>query len=338
MRIYKCLFISAFKSKKAPSIIVRLPIRGTRAVELLPIAEVNDVVVCAPEDAFISFYNSPYYSHKGGAAIDIYLSHRDGDFAPSPIEGRVKKIYRFKPPTLRFFPTQDREDLIILESRGRPALYVRLLHIVPSVKVGDQVSVGDELGSLIRSGFFNFWTDLHIHVDVRGNGNLVRAKGSLPLHPLSSQDKALESSGDIFQGLEVLSVQEDYTLLKARNTSRLGRFWGVGCTVGETGGLLDGGIPHYSCGGVYLPTSTSVHVGEKVKLGGTIIGTVERLDGTMAFFRGEPLWISINDHKLRGLSLYLFLSDQQTIKLIPEKPMKLPFHTGESVDISIQPM
>lgn len=307
-------------------------------MKLVPIAEVKDLIVCAPEDAFISFYNSPYYSHKGGAAIDIYVPRRSCDFAPSPVEGRVKKIYGFKPPTPAFFPTQDREDLIILESKGRPALYVRLLHIVPSVKVGDAVSVGDELGTLIRSGFFNFWTDLHIHVDVRGNGNLVRAKGSLPLHPISSRNKALESRGDIFEGLEVFSVREDYTLLTARNTSRLGHFWGVGCTVGETGGLLDGGIPHYSCGGVYLPNSTSVHVGEKVRLGGTLLGTVERLNGTMAFFRGEPLLIHINDHRLRGLSLYLFLSNQQTIKIIPEKPMKLPFHTGESVDISIQPM
>ena len=307
-------------------------------MKLVPIAEVKDVVICAPEDASTSFYNSPYYSHKGGAAIDIYVPHGDCDFAPSPVEGRVKKIYKFKAPTPGFFLTQDQEDLIILESKGRPPLYIRLLHIVPNVKVGDQVSIGDKLGVLIRSGFFNFWTDLHIHVDVRDNGNLVRAKGSLPLHPLSSRNKALEPRGDIFEGLEVFTVRDNYTLLKARNMSRLGRFWGVGCTVGETWGLLDGGIPHYSCGGVYLPNSTFVHVGEKVRLGGTIIGTVERLDETMAFFRGEPLLIHINDHRLRGLSLYLFLSDQETIKIIPEKPMKLPFHTGESVDISIQPI
>jgi hypothetical protein len=306
-------------------------------MKLVPIAEVKNVVVFAPEAAFVSFYNSPYYSHKGGAAIDIYEPRNNSDFAPSPVAGRVKKIYGFKPPRPRFFPTRDEEDLIILESKGTPPLYIRLLHIVPSVKVGDQVSVGDELGTLVRSGFFNFWTDLHVHVDVRGDGNLVRAKGALPLHPISSQNKALEPRGDVLEDLEVFSVQDDYTLLKTRNLSRLGRFRGVGCTIGETGGLLDGGIPHYSCGGVYVPNSSSVHVGEKVRLGGTIIGTVERLDGTMVFFRGEPLLIHINNHRLHGISLYLFLSDQNTIKLIPEKPMKLPFHPGESVDISIQP-
>ncbi len=307
-------------------------------MKLVPIAEVKDVVVWAPEEAFVSFYNSPYYSHKGGAAIDIYEPRDTCDFVPSPVAGRVKKIYGFKPPRPRFFPTHDQEDLIILESKRKPALYIRLLHIVPSVKVGDQVSVGDELGTLVRSGFFNFWTDLHVHVDVRGDGNLVRAKGSLPLHPLSSQNEVLDPRRDVLEDLEVFSVRDDYTLLKARNLSRLGRFWGVGCTVGETGGLLDGGIPHYSCGGVYLPHSASVHVGDKVRLGRTTIGTVERLDGTMVFFRGEPVRIHVNDYRLHGISLYLFLSDQHTIKLIPEKPMKLPFHIGESVDIAIQSM
>jgi len=305
-------------------------------LSLLPIAEVKDVTVYAPKAGFVSFYNSPYYPHTSGTAVDIYLPSRSYDFVPSPVEGRVKKIYGFKPPRSGPFPVPEREQLLILESRGNTTLYTRLLHVTPSVKVGNRVSVGDELGLLIRSGFFNFWTDPHIHVDVRGNGNLLRAKGSLPLHPYSEGDQVSDFKGDIFEGLEVSSVTEDYTLLKTRNTFRLGCFWGLACTVGYETGLLDGGVPHYSCGGVYLPRSHSVKVGERVRLGETIIGRVERLQGAVAYFRGGPLSVHVNQTRIRGLSLYLFLSAQKTIKIVPEAPMKMSLKRGESVELSLK--
>ena len=305
-------------------------------LRLLPIAEVKDVTVYAPKAGFVSFYNSPYYPHTSGTAVDIYLPGRSYDFAPSPIEGRVKKIYGFTPPKSGPFPVPEREQLLILESRGKTTLYTRLLHVAPSVKVGNRISVGDELGLLIRSGFFNFWTDPHIHVDVRGTGNLLRAKGSFPLNPFSEGDEVPDFKGDVFEGLEVSSVTEDYTLLKVRNTFRLGCFWCVACTVGNDTGLLDGGIPHYSCGGVYLPHSHSVKVGETVQLGETIIGRVERLQGVVAYFRGVPLSVHVNQTRIRGLSLYLSLSDQKTIKIVPEAPMKMSLKRGESVELSVK--
>jgi hypothetical protein len=302
----------------------------------LPIAKVKDVTIYAPKTGFVSFYNSPYYPHTNSTAIDIYINNKSSDFAPSPIEGRVTKIYGFTPPTSKYFPVPDKEQLLILESRGGTPLYTRILHVAPSVKVGDHISVGDELGLLIRSGFFNFWTDSHIHVDVRSNGNLIRAKGSLPIHPFLDGDEDPDIKGDVFEGLNVSSVTEDYVLLKVRNTLRLGCFWGVPCTVGNDTGLLDGGVPHYSCGGVYLPNSHSVKIGEKVRLGDTFIGRVERLHGNMAFFQGVPLSVHVNQTRIRGLSLYLFLSDQKTIKLVFKKPMKIPLKRGESVELSLQ--
>ncbi len=235
----------------------------------------------------------------------------------------------------RAFPVPEREQLLILESRGNTTLYTRLLHVEPSVKIGNRISVGDELGLLIRSGFFNFWTDPHIHVDIRGNGNLLRAKGSLPLHPYSEGDEISDFKGDVFEELEVSSVTEDYTLLKARNTCRLGCFWGVACTVGNDIGLLDGGVPHYSCGGVYLPRSHSVKIGEKVRLRDAIIGRVERLQGAVAYFQGVPFSVHVNQTRIRGLSLYLFLSARYTIKIVPEAPMKMSLKRDEPVELSV---
>jgi len=135
-------------------------------VRLQPIARVGDVTVSAHEAGCISFYNSPYYPHTSGAAVDIYVPRQWDDVAFSPVEGRVKQIYAFTPPASGSFPVAEREHLLILESDGTPPRYIRLLHIVPSVKVGDHIAVGDALGRLIRSGFFSFWTDLHIHVDL----------------------------------------------------------------------------------------------------------------------------------------------------------------------------
>jgi hypothetical protein len=304
-------------------------------LKLLPIAQVDDVTVSAPEAGCISFYNSPYYPHTSGAAVDIYVPSRWHDFAPSPVEGRVAQIYEFTPPKSGPFPVPKREHLLILKSSGTPSRYTRLLHVAPSVKVGDRIAVGDDLGRLIRSGFFNFWTDPHIHVDVRGDSNLLRAKGSLPLHPFSDGTAVQDFKGDVFEGLEVASITPDYALLRTRHAARLSGLWGVPCTVGEDTGLLDGGIPHYSCGGVYLPSSHTVTVGEPVRLGATLIGWVTRLQGTMAYFRGTPLAIHVNQTQIRGLSLYLFLSDQKTIKILPKAPHKMPLQRGESVSLSL---
>jgi hypothetical protein len=304
-------------------------------LRLLPIAQVDDVTISAPKAGCISFYNSPYHPHTSGAAVDIYVPRRWHDFAPSPVEGRVTQIYEFTPPKSGAFPVPKREHLLILKSSRAPSRYTRLLHVAPSVKVGDHIAVGDDLGHLIRSGFFNFWTDPHIHVDVRGDGNLLRAKGSLPIHPFSDGAAVQDFKGDVFEGLEVASMTQDYALLRTRHAARLGGLWGVPCTVGEDAGLLDGGIPHYSCGGVYLPSSHTVKIGEPVRLGATLIGWVTRLQGTIAYFRGTSLAIHVNQTQIRGLSLYLFLSDQKTIKILPKAPHTLLLHCGESVSLSL---
>jgi len=74
------------------------------------------------------------------------------------------------------------------------------------------------------------------------------------MKPLSSENGVLDFRGDVFQGLEVFYVKADYALLKAKNTSRIGGFWGVGCTVDGEAGILDGGLPYYSYGGVFYLT------------------------------------------------------------------------------------
>lgn len=58
------------------------------------------VMVYAKNDAFFSFFDSPYYSHVNASAVDIYPKKLNGDEDPvfSPIEGVVSKMYEVKSP------------------------------------------------------------------------------------------------------------------------------------------------------------------------------------------------------------------------------------------------
>lgn len=51
-----------------------------------------------------------------------------------------------------------------------------------------QVSVGDYIGKLVRSGFFNFWTNKHLHIEVKRLENPLRAKGAYHIEPINSCD------------------------------------------------------------------------------------------------------------------------------------------------------
>ena len=71
---------------------------------LKPVAEAEKVVVNAPMDGCFSLFNSPYYSHREGLAIDVYpRGMEQGSTAYSPVEGKVKRIYEFKPPKSKLF-------------------------------------------------------------------------------------------------------------------------------------------------------------------------------------------------------------------------------------------
>ena len=50
--------------------------------------------------AITPFFNSSYYAHRENRANDIYSTNDEKKFmAYSPVTGRIKKIYDFKPPT-----------------------------------------------------------------------------------------------------------------------------------------------------------------------------------------------------------------------------------------------
>jgi murein DD-endopeptidase MepM/ murein hydrolase activator NlpD len=196
------------------------------------------VNIYAPEDSYISFFNSPYYAHKENLAIDIYPPHNGSPVtAYSPVAGRIKKIYTFNPPTPKFFKGPTVEQLIILESTTQSDSHIRLLHIDSTLKVGTFVEVGDALGDIVRSGFYHFWTAPHLHVEVRIKDNLIRAKGSEPMIPNIDGKKIEDNRRSSDATYKVAVIEENYSLLQSGEASKIGCIYGMGCTVGRDWGI-----------------------------------------------------------------------------------------------------
>jgi hypothetical protein len=303
------------------------------------VAEVSGVDIYAPRNGFISYFNSPYYAHHKATALDIYTPDHDYDVALSPVAGRVIKIHSFKPPQRAFLKHHEPEQLIILTSNQLQPHFIRLLHIKSTVKVGDSISVGDELGTLIRSGFFNYWTDPHIHIDVRQQGNLLRAKGSLPLTPRTLRLHTTKHPNSLLPpgyDLTITTVKREYILAQTRNILQIRGVYGFAGRVDATPGLLDAGLPHYSYGGIHFTNRPPIFPGSPIHLASHLIGTVTHVSPHYALFQTHPLNIYLNRHKVRGVSLYLYLNNQQLLKIIPLAPGTLSLKKGERARLSFK--
>ena len=54
------------------------------------IGETKGIKLYSPEDAYFSYFNSPYTGHSQAAAIDIYPYHQQwGGPVTSPVSGKV---------------------------------------------------------------------------------------------------------------------------------------------------------------------------------------------------------------------------------------------------------
>lgn len=248
--------------------------------------------------ARFSLYNSPYPAHDEGRAIDLYpggcaSEGFDGETAPSPVTGRVLATETVRAPA---GPVGiDRDHLIVLECTApEPAagLGARILHVEPSVEPGDEIVVGDSLGTLVRTGFFDPWVGAHLHVGFRPLGtDHRRASGSLPiglacdLRPL-----AWDETG------KVAAVGETYAVLRGPDAGELA---GIGA---DGGGVVDGGLPHYAGGGLLGGS------GGAVTLGGTRVGVAG--GRTVAW---DDLRITANGEPVTGLSLSCGLEPGVTV-------------------------
>ncbi len=288
-------------------------------------------VVIEQYDAF-TCYNSPYVAHDDGRAIDLYPA---GSTAPSPVNGEVIDMHTVRAPPKPYanefdhilaIDTAAGGDAMFQSGGGEPTI-ARILHVEPTVSVGDQVEIGDTLGELVRAGFFAPWVDNHIHLGFRRReSDLRRASGSLelaidvPIVPITWDGHGqVRSLGETFVMLDV-SVD-------THGTPRP-RDW-VGMATGE-GAILDGGMPHYANGGLLdrlAPDALSAS-DVAVSLLDTEIGVA-----TGRRVSWHALNVYANETVITGISFYCSRWSDLGIKLICPAH---DFHVGQHVDVEIR--
>lgn len=288
------------------------------------IVQARGVQLYANIDHHVSLFNSPYYSHKVARAIDIYYNDESYEEpASSPVNGSVEMVRKVSPPHNKKFKASPSDWLIFLKSEVESHLGIRILHVEPEVEVGDKIEIGDHLGHYIRSGYFNFWTGPHMHVEVRDLANPLRAKGGYPLTPIKRGDDK-EKNVNFLSGMpffEIDLMNEDYLTVKADSWMvEINGYWGLACNVGEEIGILDGGLPHYGRCGVHLAKMKSVKKGDMVRIGSLTVGIIARSWERYATFKCTPFLICASGLSLRGLSLFLHLEEPDRFKIVPHSP------------------
>ncbi|MEM1543621.1 MAG: M23 family metallopeptidase [Candidatus Bathyarchaeia archaeon] len=296
---------------------------------MIPAARSEGVSIYCPEDGRISFFNSPYFAHRNYTGIDIYPNLKFGDEAPSPVSGEVVEIRH-----LGFFPNRgfgfsSQDYAIILRSRENEGRFIKMLHVKPNVEIGDRVRVGDGIGYLLRSGFFDFWTDPHIHVEVRDPSDPLRARGGYRISRLINVDVNCTDIMDL-KGLSgiVVESRREYSLVALNCCLE----HGIPAHLDEGVGIIDGGVPHYGFFGIHA--SRTPKIGERVRFLGREIGSVVSVYEGMGLAKiHENVVFRLNGKPVR-LSLYLFPSTP-IVKVIPEKPGDLPLKRHKEVKLTL---
>jgi len=205
---------------------------------LIPIARCKDITLFADETGFFSFTNSPYYAHRHLSSVDVYPRRGVREIC-SPVEGIVIEARRLK----------IMEDYFIAVEAGESGTCAKILHAKPHVNVGDHVDPRNVIGSLVRSPFYSFWTDLHIHVEVRPVNDRLRARGGYNLDPTPTLSQ-LKLNCRTSESFRVVETSDRYTLLEP-----------VGPTQSFTPPVtlslqgipfaLEGGVTHYGHGAIW---------------------------------------------------------------------------------------
>ncbi|AUG48424.1 hypothetical protein BVU17_13150 [Haloarcula taiwanensis] len=259
-----------------------------------------------------SLYNSPFDAHDEGCAIDLYP---DGERAPSPVAGEVVDTKTVQAPPKAYAAEHD--HLIVIDTGDTVA---RLLHVDPAVEPGETVTVGDDLGELVRAGFFAPWVPNHIHLGFRDPGtNPYRASGSLPVDvAVDVTPLSWDGTGTVVAGGETW-VRLDEPVHPAPGDS----FAGIANDIdGDNSGVLDGGLPHYSGGGLLSSDGTTA-----AAIAGAGVGTA---DGrTVAW---DDLTVLANGDPITGIALFCG-RERFGAKLVGEE---VDLAVGDEVRVSIE--
>ena len=282
---------------------------------LTPVAAWKDVELYLDQAGFFSFTNSPYYSHRHLASVDLY-PQRGVREAYSPVEGTILEARKLKVM----------EDYFVAIKAGDCGACVKILHVKPQVEVGERVRLGDVLGNLVWSPFYNYWTDPHMHVEIRPIDDRLRARGgySLNLAPLMKQ---IRFDNNVCESFIVDKVLDRYTLLRPGSdipsflTPLILNLDGISF-------MLEGGLTHYGHGALWsereeLPEGALECVKEFFQIDFT--------QQQYVHFTCQKREKLVRGFNYRGIGLYL---NDPHIKLIPKRIGDATLDFGDEILMS----
>ncbi len=293
---------------------------------MVPAASSEGIEIFCPKNGRISFFNSPYYAHHKFSAIDIYADAEFGDLAPSPIRGVVKETRKVKCPTVRSFHATDYDYVLSLQSYDNSERWIKMLHVQPLVKSGDIIDVGTPLGAFLRTGFFDFWTDPHIHVEIRNPSNPIRATGGYKLKRIAQTNHTVVSEKTM-EGT-VANSRLEYTMIVPNTKME----FGFPVNLNDQTGILDAGIPQYNTFGVHTkekPPSSGY-----VSLCGKKLGYISSTHDNMCLVKTLSVSFFLKKKQV-NLSFFLYPTSRQLVKIIPLSPGQIKLEEGEQVSIKI---
>jgi len=294
-------------------------------VKMKSVASSQGISIYCPRNGRFSFFNSPYPAHRLYTGIDIYPDGNFGGTAPSPIMGKVTKIKRVKCPEGKMFKSSSYDYVILFRSLENPERWVKILHVKPLVKVGEVLEPGDDLGFLLRSGFFDFWTDPHLHVEVRKPSDPLRARGGFKIErsmKINTEKPLRKLSGTVVES------KPEYSLVALKDTPKQG----VTVKLKNQTGLLDAGVPHYGWIGIH--TSANPPSSGIVKLCNRKIGIIRSAYSNMCIAKPCSPVFTLNGKPVR-LSIYVYPSSVPLVKIIPPRPGELALKKLEEITVTV---
>jgi len=262
--------------------------------------------------------------HRAQMGVDVYPGQWFGEPAPSPVEGEVLRVRRVRAPPGRGFADAGYDVATLVRPSSNPSVVLKLLHVDTNHEVGARLRVGEELGALLRSGYYGWNTSPHIHVEVRSPGDPLRARGGFELRR-TGPVRAEPMTG--IAGSVVVNRPE-FTILRLGGSSH-----GLAGEVDGVPGLLDGGIPYYGWMGVHMDEP---RVGA-IRLLGVKVGEANTVHPGSCIGSCGGFGFTLGGVPLLGLSLYLTLEAGPVVKAIPRKIGGLKLDEGDWAEVSLNP-
>lgn len=280
-----------------------------------------------PTRYYFSFANSPYYAHQYLKAIDMYPELGEATVV-SPFNGRMVYYKVIHGEHVSGYRVGD--------------YYIRVLHMKPFLELGKEVKVGDVLGELVDSPYFYPWTDHHMHIEIRGKLEFVRASGGLELQVseelVECFKKALSRSDalarPVFQG-RITSIKKGRYILVRAGYRVEECITPLIINSNNTIGFIDAGLPHYGHGLLISP-GNGTNVLSTIKLSNTLIGHIDQqYNGGLHHFRVDHklFKVFLDNSRTKGIGLYIGFP---FIKIIISKWTRISYHEGDIVEIRFE--